>query len=397
VDLSQPLGADRLAALDAALKRNVLGDDVARVKIWNRDGRVVYSDDATLVGRRFATSAELRTALAGSTASEVSTLSRTENVDERHFGRLLEVYVPLRGAGATGSVVGAFELYLPYGPIAASITHDTHTIYLLVAVGLALLWLVLFRIVQRASRSLRRQVALNEHQAFHDALTDLPNRTVFRDRVVQAVAAARRSDEPLAVMIMDLDRFKEINDTLGHHTGDMLLQEIGPRLRAEIREADTVARLGGDEFGILLPRVSSREEVEEVAQRIATTLNKRFSINELSLEVDASIGIAMWPEHGTDADLLIQRADVAMYTAKENDLHYAYYASERDGTAPSGSPSSASCAKRSSAVSWCSTTNRSWSRRRGRCVASRRWCAGNTPSVGCSCPTSSSPWPSTPI
>jgi diguanylate cyclase (GGDEF)-like protein len=164
-----------------------------------------------------------------------------------------------------------------------------------------------------------------EHQALHDALTGLPNRTLFYDRAQQAVLAARRDGTATAVMIIDLDRFKEINDTLGHHTGDLLLKQVGPRLQGVLRDSDTVARLGGDEFGVLLRRVQGVADVELLAERITSALDQPFQVNDLRLEVGASIGSALYPEHGQDAETLIQRADVAMYMAKADHDGHAIY------------------------------------------------------------------------
>ena len=229
-DLRDGLTPDRFAAFDRAIRNDLIGSDVARVKIWNGDGRVIYSDDRKLVGRRFAPTEELATALRGEVASEVSRLDNAENADDRRFGELLEVYVPLRFGGST-EPAGAFEVYLPYRPIAATIAHDTRTTYLLLLGGLALLYAVLFRIVASASKRLRRQAQENEHQALHDALTDLPNRTLFHDRARQALLTAKRDGGTVAVVIIDLDRFKDVNDTLGHQSGDLLLRALGPRLR----------------------------------------------------------------------------------------------------------------------------------------------------------------------
>ena len=247
-DLETGLPQGRVRALDRALWPSVAAGEVARIKVWNRDSSVVYATDHSIIGKHFDNGDdELEEALDGQTVSDVDNLKKLENAGDRHFGSLLEVYTPVRFE--SGEPAGAFELYLPYRPIAAGIAHDTRRLYLFLAAGLTILYLLLFRIVAGASTRLRRQAAENEHLALHDALTDLPNRSLFHDRAQQAILAARRDETGVALMILDLDRFKEVNDTLGHHNGDLLLQEIGGRLRAGLRGSDSVARLGGDEFG----------------------------------------------------------------------------------------------------------------------------------------------------
>jgi diguanylate cyclase (GGDEF)-like protein/PAS domain S-box-containing protein len=155
-----------------------------------------------------------------------------------------------------------------------------------------------------------------EHQALHDALTGLPNRTLFRDRVEQALRVARRSDGGVCVMLIDLDRFKEVNDTLGHGCGDVLLQEVARRLRTPVRESDTVARLGGDEFGVLATGVATPADAIVLAEKLQEALAAPIAVGGLALEVDSSIGIAFAPEHGADVETLIRHADVAMYVSK---------------------------------------------------------------------------------
>jgi diguanylate cyclase (GGDEF)-like protein len=166
-----------------------------------------------------------------------------------------------------------------------------------------------------------------EHQALHDALTELPNRTLFREVVADAI---RHPLGMSAVLLIDLDRFKEINDTLGHHIGDLLLREVGPRLRGVVREDDLVARFGGDEFGIFVRNVESTEQALEIAGRARAALNDPFVVEDLLLHVEGSIGIALVPEHGTDVDTLLQRADVAMYMAKETHSGSRLYTPDRD-------------------------------------------------------------------
>ena len=177
-------------------------------------------------------------------------------------------------------------------------------------------------------------VSLERHQALHDVLTNLPNRRLFRDRVHQAVINGKRTGVPVGVMILDLDRFKEVNDTLGHHIGDLLLQQVGTRLQSMLREGDTIARLGGDEFAILLPTVAGEEAARQVAAKIVKTLEEPFSLKGWNFDIEASIGIALFPEHGHSVDTLVQRADVAMYLAKDSRAGFEVYHADRDRHSP---------------------------------------------------------------
>jgi diguanylate cyclase (GGDEF)-like protein/PAS domain S-box-containing protein len=170
-----------------------------------------------------------------------------------------------------------------------------------------------------------------EHQATHDALTDLPNRYLLARRVERALAHAREDGRPVAFLLLDLDRFKEINDTLGHQTGDALLREIAERLKASLRPRDMIARLGGDEFAVLLPATDAGT-ASTVARWLSRSLDAPFDLGELSLRVEASTGIAIFPDHGSDAATLIQRADVAMYVAKRTRSGIEVYDEDKDFT-----------------------------------------------------------------
>lgn len=163
-----------------------------------------------------------------------------------------------------------------------------------------------------------------EEMAFTDALTGLPNRALFHDRLQHQVLVARRDQKPFALFIMDLDRFKDINDTLGHHVGDEVLKHVAVRLRAKLRESDTVARMGGDEFAVLLP-TADMKHAGMAARMLLQTLRVPIELGEQRLDIGASIGIALFPEHGLDTAALIQRADVAMYAAKGNGSGFVFY------------------------------------------------------------------------
>ena len=169
-----------------------------------------------------------------------------------------------------------------------------------------------------------------EYQALHDALTGLPNRSLFGDRLRQALLAARRNQKMFGVLLLDLDRFKDINDALGHDRGDSLLQEVTARLRGVLRATDTIARLGGDEFAVLTTDAKHPEDVVASARKILASLEGPFAIADQMVETGASIGIAMYPVHGDDPGTLLRRADVAMYVAKRSGGGYAMYQPEQE-------------------------------------------------------------------
>lgn len=184
-------------------------------------------------------------------------------------------------------------------------------------------------------RQERRQAdATIQRLAYIDAVTGLPNRIRFRELVQAAVVAAQREQRPLALLLLDLDRFKEVNDTLGHDHGDSLLLQVGMRLRDVLFEPDVVARLGGDEFGILLPRLAATGDVRHVIKKLHDCLEAPFMIDGIPIVVETSIGVATMPEHADNADTLLLRADIAMYSAKQTASNYTVYAPEYDLHSP---------------------------------------------------------------
>ncbi|MBC7860176.1 MAG: PAS domain S-box protein, partial [Burkholderiaceae bacterium] len=165
----------------------------------------------------------------------------------------------------------------------------------------------------------RKKAAEQVHHLAHfDILTDLPNRALLSDRLRQALAAASRVDDAsLGLLFIDLDKFKPVNDTLGHHHGDLLLAEVARRLQGCVRESDTVARVGGDEFVVLLPRIEAERDALLVARKILDTINLPFVLEGCPVHISASIGIATWPQHGATQEQLVKSADAAMYQAKQ--------------------------------------------------------------------------------
>ena len=163
----------------------------------------------------------------------------------------------------------------------------------------------------------RKEAAVTMRRlAYYDELTGLPNRTLFNDRLQGALTRARRNGHRMAVMMMDLDRFKEVNDKLGHTVGDRLLQGVGKRLTVTLRESDTVCRLGGDEFLLLLPELEGQEDAGMAASRLLAAIREPFLLDGLQLRITTSLGIALYPDDGTDRDTLVRNADVAMYHVK---------------------------------------------------------------------------------
>jgi len=172
------------------------------------------------------------------------------------------------------------------------------------------------------------------HDATHDTITDLPNRILLLDRLEQAIQTVRRQKSMLALLILDIDNFKEINETLGHFSGDRILKQIVSRLRGVVRKSDTLARMGGDEFAIILPMVPKEEDIIHVIKKIQKIFIEPFSLEGLSLEVQYCIGVAIFPQHGKEVDTIIQRANVAQCAAQQSFHKFVIYSSNLDKQSP---------------------------------------------------------------
>ncbi len=168
------------------------------------------------------------------------------------------------------------------------------------------------------------------HEATHDSITDLPNRLLLMDRLEQAIQTALRQKASLAFLILDIDGFKEINDTLGHYNGDRLLKQVVSRLQGMVRKSDTLARVGADEFAILMQIKSNNENIIRIISKIQKIFIKPFSIDGLEFEIQASIGVSIFPEHGKGMDTIMQRANLALFAAKQDSKKYIVYSSRLD-------------------------------------------------------------------
>ena len=293
--------------------------DILRLRLRDLSGRVVFSDDGS--GLRQRPEAEALDAARGQVMARLTRLNSDSNDTGPAGPEVVEVYLPLV-AGPAGHRVGVLEEYLPYAPIKADVNAGLRTLYRDLTVGLVALYLVLFVLSVSVSRRLRHQVKVSKFLAEHDALTDLPNRSLFHQRAEEAVARAVRRRTRAAIAIVDLDRFKEVNDTLGHHNGDLLLTQLAQRLSDSIRPEDAVARLGGDEFGVILSDVA---DPEDVLNRLRGVIEHEADVNGLPLSVESSVGYVVAPDDGTDVDDLLQHADVAMYLAKAQHAGVARY------------------------------------------------------------------------
>ena len=323
-DLSKPLNALEVAKLNAVLRDQLREADVLRIKVWNPRGDVVYSNDPLLQGRRFEVEGDLSEALDGFTIAGIEKASDAETAADERPGDLIEVYVPLRFDG--DPPVGAFGVYFSYDTVAASSEKKLQRTLWILLSGLVLLWAALFRLMAGASSRLRRQAEENRKLAREDGLTGLANRTSFTELASEALA---KRPHHAAVLLLDLDRFKDINDSLGHHAGDLLLREIGPRLQSALPVGAVVARLGGDEFVALLAPVEA-DEAMRAAERVRECLNRPVEIEGIALSAEGSVGIAHYPADGPDVATLLQRADVAMYEAKERRMGVANYQPDAD-------------------------------------------------------------------
>ena len=314
-DLERPLPPERRRRIDSAVSDGA-GPRIVNVQIRNREGRIVYATDEQTAGRVVPATVQSRSALGGTVASQPQ--------PDGDGGKVVATTVPLRPPG-NAAPAGVAEVWTDYAPVAHTVAQDSRDTLAILVAGLGTLWIGLFAVIVVASRRLRQQAADREHQALSDALTGLPNRTMFHDLVQRTILGAQRKKKLVAVMLMDLDRFKEVNDTLGHHNGDLLLQRIAQRLQGVLRDGETIARLGGDEFAVLIPDVADRQACVHVAKRLLKTLEEPVVVGGLALQCEGSIGIALYPEHGKQVEAIMRAADVAMYVTKEQRSGHEFY------------------------------------------------------------------------
>jgi diguanylate cyclase (GGDEF)-like protein len=296
------------------LDRVVAGTDELRgLRLWGRGGRVLYASQQQVTAKIRPVGPLLARAYDGEVVSQVA---------DKGDGAVLQVFVPLRGVSAAGVV----EVDLRHSATVTRTRTAVAALAALLGLGLGALWALLWWLSRVVTGALRRTAVEQEALALTDSLTGLPNR--------RALLAALSAGQPGALLLLDLDRFKEVNDTLGHAVGDRLLREVGLRLREHVRDQDVVARLGGDEFAVLLPLVADPEEAQATAGRLATALERPFDVEGLQLALQASTGIALAPRHARDGSELLQRADVAMYVAKRQGTGSSVYDQELDLHSP---------------------------------------------------------------
>ena len=310
-------------------------DRLIALRLWTADGEMLYdSASATPTGfpdgdrldsavRANRPNAQMLTDVQGDRSLQSSASTERE---------VLDVYVPI----AYGSVVvGAAEVVLDNSGTAATLERANLTITSVVVGGLLLVWLFLYGTVRKFSRQLQSTALDNARLALLDPLTGLPNRRMLLDRLARSVEAAAEEGAGVGLVMLDIDRFKDINDSLGHDMGDELLTQVAVRLQGALREDDLVARLGGDEFAVLLPSIHAASDAAHLADRVRGVFCPPFQLGEMELHVETSIGVACIPEHATDGSTLMRRADVAMYAAKVHRLGVAVYSPDEDDSSPS--------------------------------------------------------------
>lgn len=313
-----------IRALDSQLRLLKSGTHVVKVKIYDDRGLTVYSTDVRQIGEDKSDNPGVRSALAGVAASDITYRERFDAWEGALSQRnIIFTYVPVRLHQGT-AVEAVMEIYSDVTPLVDGMARGLWLILGGVAAAMGLVYLVGLWSLMRYHRLLQGQeserAAQEErirHQAYHDPLTGLPNRTSFNEHLVEALRRARRADRPLAVMFLDLDQFKRVNDSLGHDTGDRLLRVVAERLRGSLREVDPLFRMGGDEFTAILEDLRGPQEAAMVAQRMIDAVREPLQLHGQDMQISASIGVAMRDGDELSAEHLVKSADTAMYRAKE--------------------------------------------------------------------------------
>jgi diguanylate cyclase (GGDEF)-like protein len=326
--LAEPMNDVELIQLRAFVATEIRNGQIARIRVRGPNGTIVYSNDGTVETSAHddggGTETGPREAAAGRSVVELTRLDGDENGDAAEGQNVVEVYTPIHSRTDT-SVIGVLEVYLPYGPIQQQMNRGLNRLSWTLVSGLGLLYVVLASLAWVTTRRLGRQAKLFQHLALHDPLTNLPNRARFSERISEAITAAKRTGRGSAVVLLDVDKFRGVNDTLGHHNGDALLSCLADRLTTHVGSDDTVARLGGDEFGLVLAGVHHPDEAAPLLARIQAAVEEEVDLAGVSVSVEASMGVVFVPKDGETADRALQHADVALEVAKRTHAGISYY------------------------------------------------------------------------
>lgn len=312
-----------ISILHNRVGRQIAGQSIIKVKMYALNGITFFSTEPSQIGADKSASKGFRLAHDGKVVSELVHKDSIYSLEGVLSHRdLITSYVPARDK--SGKVNGVLELY---SDITEYLERVNKTQWYLTAGLLGVfitLYALLFMVVLRADRIIRAQEAARlsyqdeiMHRASHDMLTNLPNRAMMKEHLTHALAKAQRTDALVAVLYLDLDGFKAVNDNLGHRAGDELLKTVACRLRKAVRDSDVVCRLGGDEFVVILEGVQGLGEVKICADRIIVDLAEPYIIEGAELSVTASVGISIYPQDGEEMDNVLTNADTAMYAAKE--------------------------------------------------------------------------------
>lgn len=320
-DIVNSLPPQKYQVFSEFIAKNVLSEHVVKVKLWRPDGTVIYSNDATIVGKKFGLKSHLRDALSGEQVTSISDLRSSENVSElSSYSQLVEIYAPVYLSDSP-KVSAVYEAYVSIVPLQKQVNRTN----LLLAIALTILFTTLFFIVEIASKMLRKQneslrILSNELKikADTDGLTGLHNYRHFQDFLEVEIDRSHRYGRSLSLLLIDLDFFKKVNDRYGHQTGDQILTSISRHLEELLRKIDYVARYGGEEFVIVLPETDSQValEVAERIRRSVSTLVHPYLQDDDQLTI--SIGVADFPLCAAEGDGLIAAADAALLFAKRH-------------------------------------------------------------------------------
>lgn len=308
----------------ATMQMHMAGLSIAKIKIYNASGMTVFSTDRAQVGEDKSNNQGFRKALAGAAVSDITYRDRFDAFEGTLTNRnLIFSYIPVRAAPDLPPEA-VFEVY---SDVTALLARQREAQWQVAGIVLGLmgaLYLFMYAVVRKADRiivSQEEERTLREteirHQAYHDALTGLPNRIYFGERLDEALANAGRRGASCALMFIDLDRFKIVNDSLGHNAGDQLLKAVSERIRACLRSNDMLFRVGGDEFTVILPELTTPDDAARLARRIIAAVRAPVSLYDHEVKVGATVGIAVFPEDGRTGSALVKNADAAMYNAKQ--------------------------------------------------------------------------------